>query len=540
MDRNPYLDGTPDEFIEKNLGLARHIAWKYVKSRKDRDPDDILSVANLGLVKAYQGFNPEGRTGQDGKEITFASYAASTIHGFIMTFLRVDRPIRLGRRAIDLIAKINSAGLIGNETIEEIAIKAGISTKEATEAVMASVAVNTDSMDREIVTEDGNITLGDMFGKCDEINEIQEIVDDFVTQLPPKLKEIYRLRIVGEKTQREIADIMGLSRSYITKLEEKLMKTARQYGEVQKRLEVEDMGREMSPETKLMREEIDTFAKFGTIGTYEDVANKYGVGKSTAYAWMKKLMDGGETKKVEEVAEIKETKMEGAPLEIPNTPENYQVINEVAEVTERVVLPLDVEGVDECAKVGEVEPEREYTDCFGQYHASCELTPCERIGECSFVKENTIKKPEEYPNDSEPCASLLCHSCEEGGCVKLGGRDNISIATEDNFPSLCYERYGYDLHGCSRNKENGCNGCDELGDETKNDLEGLEEPEPKWTPPIVRNGRDYKSGEYTSDDELWEIVAKDLVHLRKRAIEVAVVTANRDFDERINQILGGK
>ena len=443
MDRNPYLDGTPDEFIEKNLGLARHIAWKYVKSRKDRDPDDILSVANLGLVKAYQGFNPEGRTGQDGKEIAFASYAARTIHGFIMTSLRVDRPVHLGRRAIDLIAKINSAGLVGNETIEEIAIKAGISIEEATEAVMASVAVNTDSMDREIVTEDGNITLGDMFGKCDEINEIQEIVDDFVTQLPPKLKEIYRLRIVGEKTQREIADIMGLSRSYITKLEEKLMKTARQYGEVQKRLEVEDMGREMSPETKLMREEIDTFAKFGTIGTYEDVANKYRVGKSTAYAWMKKLMDGGEVNEVKEVREIKP-----------------------AEVTERVVLPLEVEGVDECTEEGKVEPEREYTDCFGQYDAFCELTPCGRISECSFVKKNPVK-------------------------------------------------------------------------ETKDDLEGLAEQEPAWTPEYVGEPEIWPckpKPEKETPEQMWAHVAYYIWAIKQRGIR----QVEEDIQARLDKILGGR
>lgn len=199
MDKNEHLPGTADEFIEKNLGLARYVAWKYIKSRKDCDPDDILSVANLGLVKAYQGFNPEGRIDKDGKGITFATYASTTIHGYIMTFLRVDRPVHLGRRAIDLIAKMNSAGLLGNETIEEIAIKAGMSIKDATEAVMASVAVNMDSLDREIDTEDGTVKLGDMFGKCDEVNENKEIVDDFIAQLPLKLKEIYRLRIVGEK-----------------------------------------------------------------------------------------------------------------------------------------------------------------------------------------------------------------------------------------------------------------------------------------------------------------------------------------------------
>jgi len=183
---------------------------------------------------------------------------------------------------------------------------------------------------------------------------------------------------------------------------------------------------------KRMREEVDTLEKFNAIGNTVVVAKKYGVSTSTSHGLKLSL-------------KAKEGK--------------------VAEVTEGAVLPSEAEVGDECTEVGKVEPEREYTDCFGQYDVSCELTPCGRISECSYVNGNPIKG-------------------------------------------------------------------------TNDDLEGLVEP--AWTPPIVRNGKDYKSGECTSDDELWEIVAKDLVHLRKRAIEVAVVKANRNFDERINQILGGR
>lgn len=231
MDKNPYLPGSPDEFIERNMGLARFVAWKYAKARKDRDYEEILSVANYALIKAYIGFNPGDRLGQDGKGIKFATYATRTIHGFIMTHLRLDRPIHLGRRVIDLIAKINSAGLTGNETIEEIAIKAGISIDEANEAVMASIAVNVDSMDREINADDGNITLGDMLGKCDEVNEDKEVLNDFIKGLDHRLQEIYRLRMVEEKSQPEAAKEMRISQSYLSRLETRLMKAAREFGQ---------------------------------------------------------------------------------------------------------------------------------------------------------------------------------------------------------------------------------------------------------------------------------------------------------------------
>lgn len=232
MNPNPYLPGTPDEFIKANMGLAQSIAWKFFRGSKNRDIEEITSVAYVGLVKAYEGFDPTGHDGIDGGQIKFSSYAARTINGFIMTFLRaVDRPIHLGRKHIDLISKINSAGLTGYETLEEIAAKAGISIDEANEAVMASIAVNVDSMDRELGSDDGSATLGDMLGKCDESSEDQEVVSDFVAQLPARLQEIYQLRMVEEKSQLEAAKVMGVSQSYLCRLETKLMEAARQYGQ---------------------------------------------------------------------------------------------------------------------------------------------------------------------------------------------------------------------------------------------------------------------------------------------------------------------
>jgi len=177
-------------------------------------------------------------------------------------------------------------------------------------------------------------------------------------------------------------------------------------------------------------------------------------------------------------------KMETAPFEIPNTPGNYEAIDKLVEGTE---APSGANKEDEGGivmegdeKVLETLSEDKYP-CLGEYEdIDIECRVCESIEACRVVTNNRVQE---------------------------------AIDNQTNYP----EWY-----------------------ETNDDLEGLAEPEPTWTPPIAKGGKDYKSGEYTSDDELWEIVAKDLAHLRKRAIEVAVVMANRNFDERINQILGGK
>lgn len=232
MDKNPYLPGSPDEFIEKNLGLAQSLAWKYFKSSKDKDIDDITSIAYYGLVKAYEGFDPTGKTGQDGGEVKFSTYAASMIKGYIMSYYRqTDRPINISRRYIDLISKVNRSDLQGNETPEEIAEIAGITLEEVHEALMASVAKNVDSLDREINVDDSNCVLGDIIGKCDEINEDEEILKEFREQLKPKrLREVYDLCIKGEMPQIEAAKILGLSQSYVSRIETKIIDMARRFG----------------------------------------------------------------------------------------------------------------------------------------------------------------------------------------------------------------------------------------------------------------------------------------------------------------------
>ena len=296
MDKNPHLPGTSDDFIENNLGLARKEAWKFIKwINNDEeirfDKDDLLSIAYMGLIKAYQKYDPTRFVGENGGKIKFSTYAVPMINGELRRHIR------------DL-----------GHTVRRHRDGTGIN--------------NIDSLDREIKDdENSSQPIGDTIKVESCEIEYQVIVNDFVRQLDPKLQKTYKLLALG-KTQDEIGKCLGLSQVQAGRIANKIFDLAKQYGEGERRNE--DMGREMSPETKLMREEVDTFAKFGAIGTYEDVAGKYGVGKGTAYAWMKKLHEEGVIKKPE-VTEV--VKMETSPFEIPNTPGNYQAIDKLVEGT---------------------------------------------------------------------------------------------------------------------------------------------------------------------------------------------------------------
>jgi len=195
MDKNPHLPGEPDEFIKANLGLARKIAWGWVPyvQRNENikfDKDDILSISYIGLIKAYQGFDPTKFIGKDGGNIKFSTYATAVINGEIRRHIR-DMGNIIKRSRTD------------------------------------KMPIDVDSLDRPLA-EGGNITLGDII-ETGSNNGEQIVIMDFLSQIGPRLRKIYGLRTIGYK-QKEVAKIMGTSQVNIGRMETYLYESARQYG----------------------------------------------------------------------------------------------------------------------------------------------------------------------------------------------------------------------------------------------------------------------------------------------------------------------
>lgn len=193
MKANPYLPGTPDEFIEANLGLAQDVAWRfYLKSKQDErikfDKDDFLSIAYLGLIKAYQKFDPSRFAGENGGEIKFSTYATPCIRGEIM---------RQTRDAGHMIRKHRDY--------------------EAAEV---------DSTDRKVFEDK---TLGELISGTSHIDEEKIIINDLLDQMGPNVKKVYMLREYGY-SQEEIGQRYGLSQVGVSRMELHLFKSAKQYG----------------------------------------------------------------------------------------------------------------------------------------------------------------------------------------------------------------------------------------------------------------------------------------------------------------------
>lgn len=169
------------ELIEHNLRLVVYIARKF-ENPGTGNIEDLISIGTIGLIKAVNTFNPE-------KNIKLATYASRCIENEILMFLRKNSHVR-----------------------SEVSIEEPLN-----------------------IDWDGNeLLLGDVLGTgIDEVSkdiesEMEiEVLNRAINRLTGREKQIMQLRfgLSGnrEYTQKEVADLLGISQSYISRLEKKIL-----------------------------------------------------------------------------------------------------------------------------------------------------------------------------------------------------------------------------------------------------------------------------------------------------------------------------
>lgn len=196
------------ELIERHLPLARSLARRY---RYTPEPqDDLEQVASLALVKAVDGFDPA-------RGSSFAAYAVTTIMGELKRHMRdttwavhVPRALKERILAVERAERTLSARLGGAPTVAELAAEAGVSAEQALEALNARGAhdaVPLDPVDAEVGADEFSAAVDD-----------QLTLSGALRSLPRRERTIIYLRFVEGRTQTEIADRVGLSQMYVSRL----------------------------------------------------------------------------------------------------------------------------------------------------------------------------------------------------------------------------------------------------------------------------------------------------------------------------------
>lgn len=172
--------GAQKVLIERNLRLVVYIARKFENTGVCME--DLISIGAIGLIKAVNTFDPD-------KKIKLATYASRCIENEILMFLRKNGKTR------------------GEISLDE--------------------PLNTDWDGNELLLSDILGTEGDMIYRSIEDQVDRDLLKQAINHLSGRDRAIVKLRfgLAGEKekTQKEVADLLGISQSYISRLEKRII-----------------------------------------------------------------------------------------------------------------------------------------------------------------------------------------------------------------------------------------------------------------------------------------------------------------------------
>ena len=175
-----------EKLIEHNLRLVAHIVKKY--SQPEKDNEDLLSIGTVGLIKAVDSYD-------GAKGIRLGTYAARCIENELLMFFRA-----------------------GKKTAKEVYLYDPIGTDKEGNAI---------NLLEIIVAEEEDYT--DRYERKEKLSALPRLL---AANLEEREREIIALRygLYGGKelTQREIADRLAISRSYVSRIEKKALRKLRE------------------------------------------------------------------------------------------------------------------------------------------------------------------------------------------------------------------------------------------------------------------------------------------------------------------------
>ena len=217
-----------EELIEENNGLM----WSIVKRFYGRghEPEDLYQIGCLGFIKSIKRFNTDF-------EVKLSTYAVPYMIGEIKRYIRDDGPVKVSRSIKDLGIKIRELqrekiNKQGKEPkIQEIAKELNVDLDDVILAMEATNSVESIEGTKHINNKDGkSICLLDTLST--EKNEEELItnklaIGQLIKDLKDREKEIILLRYYKEKTQAQVAKILGISQVQVSRLERKILENMR-------------------------------------------------------------------------------------------------------------------------------------------------------------------------------------------------------------------------------------------------------------------------------------------------------------------------
>lgn len=221
-----------NELIENNLGLVSSISRKF--NNRGIEFDDIFQIGSLGLLKAALNFD-------DKYKVKFSTYAVPMIIGEIKRFLRDDGIIKISRSLKSISKKVNYSNeklskILGRTpTIAEISEDIDISSEDIIQSMESNSSMS--YLYDTIHKSDGTpVLLIDKISNKNGNDNIEDNINNIMIKkvlkdMNEEHRKVIMLRYYKDKTQSEVAKMLGISQVQVSRMEKRILRGMREYFE---------------------------------------------------------------------------------------------------------------------------------------------------------------------------------------------------------------------------------------------------------------------------------------------------------------------
>lgn len=198
--------------------------YKLASSFSTSSVEDLFQVGVIGLINAYNNYNPEYGT-------KFSTYAYTFILGEMRKYVRENKGVKVSREISYLSSRLDKLiSLLCQKyhrmpTTDELSLETGIEEWKIIEALNLRNCVR--SLD-EPLSNEGEMTVLDMIpdsSKVDSEVELEEMLDT----LDESEREIINERYFNDRSQSEVSEITGYSQAKVSRKEQKILSKLRSY-----------------------------------------------------------------------------------------------------------------------------------------------------------------------------------------------------------------------------------------------------------------------------------------------------------------------
>ncbi|MFA5536881.1 MAG: RNA polymerase sporulation sigma factor SigF [Bacillota bacterium] len=216
-----------ERLINCNLRLVFNLIQRF--DNRGYELEDLFQIGTIGLIKAIDKFDLQ-------YEVKFSTYAVPMIIGEIKRFLRDDSPIKVSRSLKELAYQVHRTRelltmQLGREpTITEIAKELN-SSEERVVTALESMQQPCSIYDTLYQDEGDPIFLLEQLKDEKDTKSLVDklVLKEIMGKLPERHRKVILLRFFYDKTQNEVAQIVGLSQVQVSRIERQALKIMREH-----------------------------------------------------------------------------------------------------------------------------------------------------------------------------------------------------------------------------------------------------------------------------------------------------------------------